>query len=70
LTFEAGCHLSILGPAAFAWCSGLQSIGLPSSIETMYDSSFQNCPELESIEDMIQLATAVEETDIWYSREC
>jgi hypothetical protein len=48
LTFESNCKVSILGESAFQNCSSLQSICIPSSIETISKSCFGGCTKLSS----------------------
>jgi hypothetical protein len=48
LAFESNCKVSILGKAAFQNCSSLQSISIPSSIETISQSCFGGCRKLSS----------------------
>jgi hypothetical protein len=49
LTFEPCSKVSILGPSAFLSCSSLQSICIPSSVQTISDSCFAFCPTLSNV---------------------
>jgi hypothetical protein len=49
VAFAPGSSISILGDFAFSWCSSLQSISLPSSIQALSSSCFLNCAHLASI---------------------
>jgi hypothetical protein len=49
LTFESGSEVSTLGAWAFCGCSSLQSIRLPSTIEIVDPSCFENCGNLVDI---------------------
>jgi hypothetical protein len=48
-TFESGCAMSILDEYAFASCSSLQSICIPSSIEAIAPFCFTNCRPLSTV---------------------
>jgi hypothetical protein len=47
--FEPGCRLAILPEAMFDGCSSLQSIRIPSSIDTICVSCFAGCGGLKQI---------------------
>jgi hypothetical protein len=49
LTFESGSQHVSLGNAAFEGCSSLQSIGIPSSIETIPECCFRWCRPLSNM---------------------
>jgi hypothetical protein len=49
LTFEAGSRLSNLGASAFEGCEALQSIRVPSSVETIDKSCFAVCRTLSNL---------------------
>jgi hypothetical protein len=49
VTFEPGCRLSTLGESAFAGCSSLRSIFIPSSIEAISRFGFRQCENLVRI---------------------
>jgi hypothetical protein len=46
VTFERGSRLSTLGRFAFAECKSLQSICIPSSVETVVRFCFRYCSRL------------------------
>jgi hypothetical protein len=43
VTFESGSAIAHLGDSAFQHCSVLQSMSLPSSIQTISPSCFNSC---------------------------
>jgi hypothetical protein len=49
VTFESGCKVSILGGFAFAYCVSLESIWIPSSIETISNFCFSLCRRLSNV---------------------
>jgi hypothetical protein len=49
LAFASDCQVSTLGVQAFSGCSSLQSICIPSSIESICDYCFSNCASLSSL---------------------
>jgi hypothetical protein len=49
LTFQSGRRVLTLGSAAFSRCSSLQSICIPSSIETISTKCFAGCKSLSNV---------------------
>jgi hypothetical protein len=47
--FERDSNLRSIGPSAFACCHALESIWIPSSVEVLYESCFQDCPRLRMV---------------------
>jgi hypothetical protein len=49
LTFESGAMISTFGTSAFSDCSSLQSICIPSGIQTIPDWCFSSCTSLSNL---------------------
>lgn len=41
--------VTIIGTYAFAFCSGLTSVAIPSTVTSIEDNAFQSCPSMTSI---------------------
>jgi hypothetical protein len=46
VTFETGCSATAFMPGAFQACSSLQSICIPSSVESLGSCCFKDCQRL------------------------
>ncbi len=49
VTFAEGSELTLLGKSAFARCTSLTSIELPSSLKKVYQRTFAGCTSLSSV---------------------
>jgi hypothetical protein len=69
VTFEAGSRLSSMGQGAFADCVSLESICVPSSVETMSRSCFKGCERLSTVTfEMPSRVSVLEEAT--FERRC
>lgn len=49
VVFEPGTQLEIIGPAAFMYCTAIESFTIPETTETIGTNAFNKCQKLESI---------------------